>query len=219
MVSGASRGIGLACAVALARRGLRVALLAPASDRLERAEAAVEGALAIPCDVSVEGEVSHAADVVLRRLGAPRVVVANAGIVRRGRVEELSVDDFDRTLAVNLRGTFLLARAFLPSMRRAGRGRLVAIASISATLGTAGASAYNASKWGTVGLVKCIAEEVRGSGVQAIAINPGSVDTDMLKGSPYHPEMSADDVAGVVAYAALDAPDAMNGASIDVFGP
>ncbi|MCC6643964.1 MAG: SDR family oxidoreductase [Polyangiaceae bacterium] len=219
VVTGASRGIGLACASALAGRGLRVALLAPESERLRRAARELGGSLAVPCDVAVEEDVERAAQLVVAQLGAPRVVVSNAGIVRRGRVEALSVDDFDRTLAVNLRGAFLVARAFLPAMRRLGRGRFVAIASISATLGTDGAAAYNASKWGVVGLVKCLAEELRGSGLQAMAINPGSVDTDMLRGSPFAPEMRPEDVAGVVAYAALDAPDAMNGASIDVFGP
>ncbi len=219
VVSGASRGIGLACAEALTRRGLRVALLAPASARLARAEVGLDGSLAIPCDVSSEADVGRAADAVLARLGAPRVVVANAGIVRRGRVERLSIDDFDRTLAVNLRGTFLLTRALLPAMRRERRGRVVAVASISATLGTDGASAYNASKWAVVGFVKSLAEELRGSGLQAMTVNPGAVDTDMLRGSPYTPQMTAADVAGVVTYAALDAPDAMNGASLDVFGP
>lgn len=194
-------------------------MLAPASDQLDAAADELDGAIAIACDVSREDDVGHAARVVTTQLGTPRVVVANAGIVRRGLVHELAVDDFDRTIAVNLRGTFLVARALLPSMLAAKRGRFIAIASISATLGTAAASAYNASKWGTVGFVKSLAEELRGTGLQALAINPGAVDTDMLRGSPYEAQMSPEDVASVVTYAALDAPDAMNGASLDVFGP
>jgi NAD(P)-dependent dehydrogenase (short-subunit alcohol dehydrogenase family) len=92
------------------------------------------------------------------------------------------------------------------------------VASISGTLGTPAASAYNASKWGLIGLTKCLAEELRAHGVQCLAVSPGSVDTEMLKKTPYEPEMTPDDVASVVAFAALDAPDAMTGANLEVFG-
>lgn len=224
-MTGASRGIGLEAARALAARGLDVALLASDPGRLEAAAASVREAsgvraLALACDVADEGEVGRAAAAALAwGEGAPRVVLANAGIVRRGAVHELEPADFDRVVAVNLRGTFLTARAFLAPMRAARRGRFLAVASISATLGTAGASAYNASKWGVVGFVKSLAEELRGTGVQAMALNPGSVDTDMLRGSPYAPQMGPADVAAFLAYLALDAPDALHGAVVDMFGP
>jgi 3-oxoacyl-[acyl-carrier protein] reductase len=224
-VTGASRGVGLEAARALAARGLDVVMLALDPARLEAAAAALRAGagvrvLALPCDVADEAEVGRAAGAALAwGGGAPRAVVANAGIVRRGAVHELEVADFDRVVAVNLRGTFLTARAFVGPMREAGRGRFLAVASISATLGTAGASAYNASKWGVVGFVKSLAEELRGTGVQAVALNPGSVDTDMLRGSPYAAQMGPADVASVLTYLALDAPDALHGAAIDMFGP
>ncbi len=120
---------------------------------------------------------------------------------------------------MNLKGTFLLARALLPAMIRAKRGRLVAVSSISATLGTARQSAYCAAKWGVVGFVKSLAEELRGHGLQAMSVLPGSVDTEMLKGGDFKAAMSPDDVARLVVYAALDAPDAMNGSAIEMFGP
>jgi 3-oxoacyl-[acyl-carrier protein] reductase len=103
-------------------------------------------------------------------------------------------------------------------MLAAGRGRFVHVASISATLGSPGAASYAASKWGLVGFAKSLAEELRGTGLQSIAILPGSVDTDMLAGSGFAPRMSADDVAGVIVHAALDAPDAVTGSAIEMFG-
>jgi 3-oxoacyl-[acyl-carrier protein] reductase len=119
---------------------------------------------------------------------------------------------------VNLRAPFVLTRALLPSMRAAKRGRFVFIGSISGTLGSPGAAAYAASKWGLTGFVKSLAEELSDSGLMACAVLPGSIDTDMLKGSPFPARMSAADVAKSVEFLALDAPLAHNGAVMEMFG-
>jgi 3-oxoacyl-[acyl-carrier protein] reductase len=223
VVTGPSRGIGRATALALAARGLDVALLGRPGPGLDDVARAIAGlgrrGIAIACDVAVEADVDRARDAVLAELGAPRVVVNNAGVVRRGAtVEETAVADWDRVLAVNLRGPFLVARAFTGPMRAAGRGRFVHVASISATLGSPRNASYAASKWGLLGLHHSLAEELRGSGVQSMAILPGSVDTDMLAGSGFSPAMTADDVARAVVQLALDAPDAMHGAAVEMFG-
>lgn len=225
VVTGAGRGIGRAVAVELARRGVDVALLARTQAELEEtASRVVEAgrrALVARCDVSVAAEVASAAELVESSLGAASIVVANAGVVRRALVVDTREEDWDAVVDVNLKGTFLTARAFLPAMLRAapGKRRFVAVGSISSTLGTARQSAYSAAKWGVVGFVKSLAEEMRGAGVQAMCVLPGSVDTAMLKESGYEPQMTTDDVARAVAYAALDAPDAMNGSAIEMFGP
>lgn len=223
VVTGAGRGIGRASAIALAKRGCDVVLLGRSQDELDEAAARVREesrrALVLHCDVTSGAELAAASSETQRAFGPPTVVVANAGIVRRGAVHEMSEADWDEVVAVNLKGTFLTARAFLPSMREANRGRFVAIGSISSTLGTAGQSAYCASKWGVVGFVKSLAEELRGTGLSALSILPGSVDTKMLEGSRFAPQMTADEVASLVVYAALDAPAAMNGSAIEMFGP
>ena len=134
-------------------------------------------------------------------------------------VLDTTEEQWDEVLDINLKGTFLVTRAFLRPMMAERRGRFIAIGSISGTMGTPRLSAYCASKWGTVGFVKALAEELRGTGLQSMCVMPGSVDTDMLRGSGFSPTMMPEDVARVVAWVALDAPDAMNGSCVDAFGP
>jgi 3-oxoacyl-[acyl-carrier protein] reductase len=223
VVTGASRGIGRAAAVALAARGLDIALLSRARKDLDETarEVAAHGrrALTIECSVASEEDVTRAAKVVLGELGTPDIVVNNAGIVRRARIHEQSVKDFREVIDVNLLGTFLVTRAFLGSMLELGRGRFIQVSSISATLGTAGAAAYCASKWAVVGFTKSLAEELRSTGLCAMTVLPGSVDTAMLEGSGFSAQITPDEVAQLIAYAALDASPAMNGSAIEMFGP
>jgi 3-oxoacyl-[acyl-carrier protein] reductase len=223
VVTGAGSGIGRATAIELARRGLDVALLGrtEATLRATATEAARAGVrtLVARADVGVEADVGEAAALILAQLGTPRIVVNNAGIAgRKARIEETSAAEWDAVMAGNVRGPFLVSRAFLPSMRAAGAGRIVNLGSISSTLGTAGLAAYCASKWAAVGFTKSLAEELRGSGLQALAVLPGSVDTPMVKVGGFPPQMSPEDVARLVAFAALEAPDAMNGSAIECFG-
>jgi len=226
VVTGAGRGIGRAVALALGRRGLSVALLARTQGELEEVAGAFREAngsrveaRVVSCDVGDAASVAAAAREVEARFGAPRVVINNAGVVRRVRTVEMTTEDWDAVIRVNLTGTFLVSRAFLPAMLARGRGRIVNVASISATLGTAKQAAYNASKWGVIGFTKSLAEELRGTGLQALAVLPGAVDTTMLVGSGFAPQMTAEEVAGTLVFAALDAPDAMNGSALEVFGP
>lgn len=223
VVTGAGRGIGRSIALELADRGCDIAVLGRAQDALAAtAEEVVRRgrrAVAIPCDMTRPEEVDAATSRVLVDLGVPRVVVSNAGVVHRVSVIEMTEEQWDEVLDVNLKGTFLLTRAFLRPMLAEKRGRFVAIGSISGTMGTPRLAAYCASKWGTVGFVKSLSEELRGTGLQSMCVMPGSVDTDMLRGSGFSPAMQPEDVARIVAWVALEAPDAMNGSCVEAFGP
>jgi 3-oxoacyl-[acyl-carrier protein] reductase len=223
VVTGAGGGIGRAIALALAARGLDVSLVGRTEATLREtaglAERARVRAVVARADVAIGGEIARAAADLVASLGAPQVVVHNAGIAgRKARVEDVDEGEWDAVMAANLKGPFLLSRALLPGMRAAGRGRIVSIASISATIGSPGLAAYCASKWGVVGFTKSLAEELRGSGLQALAVLPGTVDTPMAKVGGFPPQMTPEDVARVVVFAALDAPDSMNGSAIECFG-
>jgi 3-oxoacyl-[acyl-carrier protein] reductase len=209
--------------MAFARRGLDVALWGRGEANLRETAAGATSmgvrTTVVPVDVTSEREVSRAVDEVTRAIGVPSVVVNNAGNAgRRALIEDTSLSDWEAVLSVNLTGVFLVTRAWLTSMRAQGHGRFVTIASVSATLGSPGLAAYASSKWGAVGFTKSLAEELRDSGLQALSILPGTVDTAMAKVGGFVPRMSPDDVADAVLFAALDAPDAMTGSSIECFG-
>jgi NAD(P)-dependent dehydrogenase (short-subunit alcohol dehydrogenase family) len=218
IVTGGGRGIGAAVARALTARGLAVTVFARTRAELERVVGEGAAALAVAGDVSREEDVGRLLAEHERALGPVDVLVNDAGILVRGLAEDLSPAAFREALDVNLVGPFLCARAVIPGMKARRRGRIVNVTSISGTLGTPGASAYNASKWGLVGLTRCLAEELRTHGVVCVGVSPGSVDTAMLRKTPFAPAMTPDDVARVVVFAALDAPAAITGANLEVHG-
>jgi len=211
VVTGASRGIGRAIAAALAGAGARVAGCA------RNPEA---GGDVFRCDVARADDVARFAADVLERLGPPDVLVNNAGVAARVRLDDMPLDTWDAVVDSNLKGTFLVTRAFLPAMRARRGGRIVNVASISGRQGTALLSAYCAAKHGVVGLTRALAAELRADAIAVNAVCPGSVDTAMLRaGLPgAKPDMSPEDVAGVVLYLAAGAPAALTGSCVDVFG-
>jgi 3-oxoacyl-[acyl-carrier protein] reductase len=216
VVTGASRGIGRAVAEALADAGASLALCAvqdvPVGPLLGTPQYCAR------CDVSDEEQVATFFAEAEKEIGAPDVLVINAGVFERAAIDEMSARQWDRVLAVNLKGAFLCARAAWPTMRAKRRGRVIAVGSISGTLGTPCASAYNASKWGLTGFIKSIAEEGREHGIFCALVVPGSVDTDMLKQTSFAAQMQPEDVAEVVRFLATDAPLAMTGSAVEVFG-
>lgn len=220
VITGASRGIGLAIARTLADAGVDLGLCARSKkvlDPVVRELGARTRVAAIPADVSRVDDVQKLFEMARKDLGPVDWLVNNAGIVERGSLGQLSEEQWDRVIDVNLKGPFLCTQAALPDLI-ARRGRVVTIGSISGTLGTPRQFAYNASKWGVNGLTLSWAEELREQGVFFACVQPGAVDTDMLTGSGYEPQMQPQEVARIVRFLLTEAPFAMTGALVNAFG-
>lgn len=222
LITGASRGIGREIAWVLAGAGADCVVTATTQEGADRVgrEMTAQGrqALAVACDVSRPADVDRLVSEIDRVFGRVDLLVNNAGIVHRAPLAEVADADFERVVAVNLLGPFYLARRLIPGMAKRGHGRVINVSSISATLACPGNLAYGASKWGLNGLTRGLAEEVKHNGVFVAAVMPGSVDTDMLRGSGFTPEMTPSDVASVVRYLCAEAPMAMTGSLVEVFG-
>ena len=182
IVTGSGRGIGAAVAKRLADDGLAVAVLditeEAAADTAKAINDAGGKAIAVGADVSDEASVNAAVEKVAAELGAPTVLVNNAGILRDNLLFKMSVDDWDAVMGVHLRGAFLMSRACQKYMVDAGWGRIVNLSSTSA-LGNRGQANYSAAKAGMQGFTKTLAIELGKFGVTANAIAPGFIETDM----------------------------------------
>ena len=199
VVTGAGSGIGRAVALRLLDEGWHVALVGRRADALHETgrlagDAARDRSLACPCDVGSEADVEAMARVVLDRFpDGVHVLVNAAGTnVPRRSLEVLSVEDFRQMIDVNLTGSFLCARAFLPGMRRRGSGTVVNVVSEAGLAANPKAGpGYAASKFGQRGLTQAINAEERGRGIRACAILPGDIDTPLLDRRPEPPPPEA----------------------------
>lgn len=221
VVTGASRGVGRATALALARRALPLVLVGRPSANLEQTASmcrsvGVECRI-LNCDFSLPEQIDEAGRQ-LAQVGDIDILVNNAGVAERATLGEITLPSYASQMNTNLLAPIWLTRAVLPGMRARGRGRIINVASISSTLGTPGQIVYNASKWGLIGFTKSLALELSDSGLMTVAVLPGSIDTDMLRGSPFPARMSPEEVASALVHYALDASLAHNGASIEMFG-
>lgn len=181
VITGAGSGVGRATAMALAEARARPVLIGRTRAPLEAtadlvAERGGE-ALVLPTDVTVEGEVNAAFSAAADQLGGIDAVVLSAGIGRYGPVETYSLADWEATLATNLTGPFLCARAAIPHLRQRGGGHIIAISSGAGKQGYPQLGAYSASKFGLMGLMQGLAGEVGGDGIKVSAVVPGSIMT------------------------------------------
>lgn len=205
LVTGASRGIGLAVADALRAAGMHVVRLA----RSLR-DATAERRTDVACDVTDPASVERAVTRVEREVGVPDVIVNNAGVFFIKPLAETTYEDFTTTLATNLTAAFLITHALVPKMVRRGSGHVVTIGSISDYIGFSGSTAYGASKFGLRGMHEVIRQETAKSGVRTTLISPGPVDTDIWNAvdpdskpgfTKRKDMMRAEDVAAAVVYA------------------
>lgn len=185
VVTGAASGIGAGIALAFAREGARVAIVDLCVETEARPvldDLAAMGAVAqfFRADVSDASAVSELAGAVVRNLGPVDVLVNNAGVFTQALVENMTVEEWDFVMGVNLRGTFLCTRAFLGGMLERGDGRIINIASQLGQIGGAEVAHYSASKAGVIGFTKSLAREVSSRGVLVNAIAPGPINTPLL---------------------------------------
>jgi 3-oxoacyl-[acyl-carrier protein] reductase len=213
-VTGATEGIGRAIAFALGQEGWRVGFCARTPEKVEAMEEALDAAgiegLGTTADVGVEADVEAAVRLVEERLGAIDTLVNNAGVLIAKPFLELTLEDWDRTMATNVRSMFLVTRAVLPGMRERRRGDIVNVASLAGRNGFVGGTAYTASKHAVLGFSRSLMMETRKEGIRVIAVCPGSVATAMLQDQPMMKAdmeriMQPEDVAATVL-AALQLP-------------
>lgn len=235
LVTGATRGIGRAAALALAQAGAAVAINYQHSSEAAEAFAAELSAagvnsLAVQGDVADSGQVSEMVGKAEAALGGISILVNNAGITRDGLVMRMSDEDFDAVIATSLRGAFLCSKAVARGMMKARRGSIVNISSVIGRRGNAGQANYAAAKAGLIGLTKSLARELGPRGVRVNAIAPGYVVTDMtselpekmkeqiMGNTPLGRLAIPEEVASVIAFLASPAAGYITGAVIPVDG-
>ena len=211
LVTGASRGIGKMIAVRLADSGARVFVLARSEDALRELASEIGGE-ALPTDLTDDTAVWDALDGLQESLGGPPDIAVNAaGVFGVAACRTETVRAFDRSLAVNLRGPFLVVRALLPSMLERQSGLLVNIGSVAGRKAYPGNAAYSASKFGLRGFHEVLVEELRDTGVRATLVEPAATDTSLwdpldLDADPSLPDrnamLDAEDVADTVLFVA-----------------
>ncbi|MGD8360882.1 MAG: 3-oxoacyl-[acyl-carrier-protein] reductase [Gemmatimonadota bacterium] len=214
VVTGGGRGIGLAIAKALADAGARVAVVDVDESGAREAAESLPGDdhIGFRADVTLEREVQEVLQAVEERIGAISILVNNAGITRDNLLLRMSEEDWDRVLAVNLKGAFNATKGVARGMMKRRQGAIVNIASVIGLMGNSGQANYAASKAGMIGLTKSVAREFASRGVRCNAIAPGFIETEMT--AKLKPEVieglksqiplgtlgSPGDVAGVVRF-------------------
>lgn len=231
VVTGASRGIGRALALAFAQEGGTVACIATTEGGANSTAEQIGGmARGYACDVSDALSVEEIFNRIQGELGTPHVLVNNAGVTRDTLLIRMKDDDWDRVIDVNLKGTFLCIRAVTRSMMKARHGRIVNLSSVIGLTGAAGQSNYAASKAGILGLTKSVAKELGSRGITCNAVAPGFIETDMteelsaemkesvIKTAPAGRLGTTEDIVGAVLFLASDAASYITGQTITVDG-
>ena len=183
IITGAGRGIGYAVAIALAKEGVNVGLIARSKEQLEQVVNEVEAlgvkaAFAV-ADVSKNEEVTKATEFISNELGAIDILINNAGIAKFGNFMDLEIDEWEKIIQVNLMGVYYVTRAVLPGMIEQKSGDIINISSSAGQKGAPITSAYSASKFGVLGITESLAMEVRKHNIRVTALTPSTVATDL----------------------------------------
>jgi 3-oxoacyl-[acyl-carrier protein] reductase len=235
IVTGAARGIGKAVAWIFVREGAKVVLVDLEKAGLEALQEEVRKrggeALAVPCDVSKASEVKEMVEKVLRILGRIDILVNNAGIIRRGTIESVTEEDWDRVIAVNLKGPFICSKAVVDIMKRQGYGKIVNVSSLAGKMGDiTSAPGYGPSKAGLDALTKTLARQLAPYGIHVNGVAPHAIETEMsaewspekrksiVEAIPLKRLGKPEDVAEAVLFLASDAAAFITGEILDVNG-
>ncbi len=235
VVTGAAKGIGRSIALALIDEGAKVVPVDVDCEALRRlqAEAEKRGGQILPvaCDIEKSSDVKAMVEEVLGTFGRIDLLVNNAGIIRRGTIETVGEDDWDRVIAVNLKGTFNCCKAVVGTMKRQGSGKIVNVSSIAGKIGDiTSAPGYGSSKAGSDALMKTLARQLAPSGIRVNAVSPHAIETEMsaqwseekrrevIAGIPLGRLGRPQDVAEAVLFLASDAASFITGEILDVNG-
>ncbi|WCF09175.1 3-ketoacyl-ACP reductase [Paenibacillus thiaminolyticus] len=215
LITGAGKGIGKALAIALAKEGTHLGLIARTQSDLEALKAELDGQYDVKvaiaaADVGLQAEVDHAVASIQEQLGPIHIVINNAGIASFGTLADMPVQEWERIIQVNLMGTYYVTRAVLPGLIAQNEGSIINISSTAGERGFATGSAYNASKFAVMGLTEALMQEVRKHNIRVTALTPSTVNTELavnagLKIGEEDRMMQPEDVAEL-ALAALKLP-------------
>lgn len=235
IVTGGARGIGKAIALAFVREGARVALVDVESERLNASKEQIEKeggkAIVILCDITKWSEVQGMVDRVKGAFGRIDILVNNAGIIRRGTIETVTEEEWDRVIEVNLKGTFNCSKAVVETMKQQGYGKIINISSIAGKMGDiTSAPGYGPSKAGIDALTKTLARQLAPYGINVNGVAPHAIETEMsaqwseerrreiIASIPLGRLGKPEDVASAVLFLASDDASFITGEILDVNG-
>ena len=235
IVTGAARGIGKAIALAFIREGAKVAIIDLDKERLEILKKEINKenreAMTIFCDITKSSEVNGMVDQVRKRFGRIDILVNNAGIIRRGTIETVTEEEWDRVIEVNLKGTFNCCKAVVETMKQQGYGKIINVSSIAGKMGDiTSAPGYGSSKAGIDALTKTLARQLAPFGINVNAVSPHAIETEMsaqwseerrkeiIASIPLGRLGKPEDVAEAVLFLASDEASFITGEILDVNG-
>jgi len=237
IITGAGSGIGRACALAFARQGARVALVGRRRDHLDAVAREIgDAALVLSADVSKKDDIERVVESTVSHFGSLNVLLNNAGVLHIGTAEQITEAQWDETFNINVRGPWLLSRAVLPAMRKAGGGSIINMASVLGINGAPNRASYAPSKGAVVLLTKCMAIDHGHENIRVNAICPSFVETDLtsavinkapdpksvrterIKVHPIGRLGKPEDIAGLAVYLASDESSWVTGAVFPVDG-